>query len=294
MLSCILGGRGSGKTTVLIKLLRMYVQSRSYDKIFWISPTGRRESKVQDFITDAEKAGITVELWDDYSDMEFTKAMDWMRKEIDEYKRYMHHVEVWKRFTKTQDPKKLSTEDLMALEEMGFQAPTTTYKHGYPSFGVVMDDMAGRKTVFTQHAKGVFSNFAILHRHLSCSVFILMQVHSGGIPRQLRANLSLWILFGCKSATLKKLVAEEVSFKIEPDLLERIWNYCTRDGPHSFLMLDYDEPDANKMFRKGFDKRVVLTSKDFLAYKNDDDANGSGEQAVDPGDASRLPKTKAV
>jgi hypothetical protein len=233
-------------------MLKMYVAARSYDKIFWISPTAKREDKMTGFVDYCRRRDVEVKIFDTYSDAEFRELQDWMGGEIDEYKKYMKNLQVWNRFVRTRSTDSLSFDDLIALDQMDWKRPTSSYKH-YPSFCLVLDDCAGKRDIFASNCKNVMSNFLILHRHLSCSVLTLMQIVGNGIPRQIRSNISMWMLFACKSATLKKAVSEELAFKLDADTLMKAWDYCTQSGNgHDFVMLDYDEPDRGRMIRKNF------------------------------------------
>jgi hypothetical protein len=89
-------------------------------------------------------------------------------------------------------------------------------------------------------------------------MLFLMQIVANRIPRQLRSNISLWMLFPTKSATLKKQVAEEIAYKLEPETLINAWDLATKDDPHSFLYCDYDATDMSKMFRRNFDQGIAF------------------------------------
>jgi hypothetical protein len=257
-LAAVIGSRNSGKTTAALKFLKAYILTKSYDRIIWFSPTASREEKIKDFVKFAEKHNVPMEIHDEYSDALFNEKVEWMRAQIDEYKRYEKKLQVWERFVKCGSTDELSLSDLIDLEAMGWEKPHTEYKHGYPSFFIGIDDNAGRKDVFNPACKGPMANFAILHRHLSCSVMFLMQIVANGLARQLRSNISFWALFPTKSATLKKAVAEEIAFKVEPDTLIKAWDLATKDSPHDFLYCDYDSPTIEGMFRKNFDKAIVF------------------------------------
>jgi adenylate kinase family enzyme len=257
-LAAVIGSRNSGKTTAALKFLKAYVLTKSYDRVIWFSPTASREEKTKDFQEYCEKHGVAMEVHDNYSDAIMAEKVDWIRGEIDAYKRYLHQLEVWKRFLRTRNVDKLSFDDLQELEAMGWEEPTTEYKHGYPSFCIGVDDCACRRDVFNASCKGVMANFAILHRHCSCSMLFLMQIVANGIPRGVRGNISLWMLFPTKSATLKKAVAEEIAFKIEPEMLIQAWDLATKENPHDFLYCDYDSPTLDGMFRRGFTHKIVM------------------------------------
>ena len=255
MLCAVVGSRNSGKTTTALRMLKMYVKSKSYDKIFWWSPTAAREAKVQAFIEDC-KGKCEVEIIDHFTETDFQERLDWFKSEIDEYRRYKKQMEAWKRYIKHKNADDLSLDDLMLLEEIDFEKPSTEYKNGFPSWALIWDDEIGNKTIFSPTCKGATSKFWILHRHLSCSVFILSQVVANGIPRQIRGNISLWILFSCKSDNLRKDVANELAFKVTPEQLLEIWELATKK-PHDFLMCDYDCPQEEHMFRRNFTDLIL-------------------------------------
>lgn len=256
MLCAVVGSRNSGKTTTVLRLLKMYIKSKSYDKIFWWSPTAKREQKFKTFMSECEKQGVDIEVKERFDEREFLELQEWIRGEIDEYRNYKKKLEVWNKFVKVKDTNELTLDELASLEEMEWDKPKTDYKNGFPSFALCYDDMIGDKSVFSPNCKGTTSQFWILHRHLSCSVFILSQIVANGIPRQIRGNISLWILFSCKSDKLKKEVSEELAFKVSPEKMLEMWEYATQDR-HDFLMCDYDCPDEKCMFRMNFDKLLV-------------------------------------
>lgn len=256
-LCSILGSRGAGKTTTLIRMLRMYVDYSSYDEIYIVSPTAKRDTKVKEFVEYAEKKGVKVTLKEEYSEPEFKQYLEHMKTEVDEYRKYLKDLEVWKRFKAVRNVDDLSLDDLIALDAMGWSEPETEYKHGFPSFAVVFDDCLGQKSIMTPSCKGTVASYAISHRHYSSSLFFLVQAHATGLPRGLRANISLYILLASKSPTLKKSISEEIAWRVDPDVFLRMWEYATEDSPYSFLMCEYDSKDVNKMFRKNFDKYIV-------------------------------------
>ena len=260
MLCAVVGSRNSGKTTTALKMLKMYVKHKTYDKIFWWSPTAKREAKIQAFMKECE-GKCEIEIKDTFNEVEFIQLQDWFRAEIDEYRYYKKKLEVWNKFRKVKSADDMSMEELVMLDEMEWEKPKTEYKNGFPSWALIWDDEIGNKSVFSPTCKGTTSKFWILHRHLSCSVFILSQIVANGIPRQIRGNISLWILFSCKSDKLKKEVAEELAFKVPPEKMLEMWEFATKDR-HDFLMCDYDCPDEEYMFRRNF--------TDVICWKNCD------------------------
>lgn len=101
-------------------------------------------------------------------------------------------------------------------------------------------------------------SFAILHRHLLCSVVFICQHFHSAINKQLQNNLSLLILFGNKSKEIKKKIAKEFDRVVEPDKFIELWDEAIEDAPWNFLMCDCDQKNPNKKFRKDFDEFFIL------------------------------------
>lgn len=265
-LAVLYGAMGSGKSVRLYDILDMYDATKSYDRVIWYSPTMCRDVNGMDYMQRHHNFEL---VYHEKFDMgEFQGHLDNMKADIDNYREYKRHMKIWEKLVKNDyDVDNLTFDELLTLEELNWEKPTTDFKNGFPSFAVIWDDCITDK-VFSQNIKNPVSKFLTTHRQHSCCVFITSQVHQQGVPRQIRGVVSIWILFRCKSKELQEQVAKELSFKCPPDVLMKVWDLATKDSPHDFIFIDYKENDLNNMFRKNFTHKICLDDITFENKKN--------------------------
>jgi hypothetical protein len=269
LLNATIGARGTGKTSAVLKMLKAYVDCHSYDRLYWWSPTAKREQKFRDFQSYCEKKGVEIVVFDTFSNQDLADTIEHLRAEIDRYKEYLTKLEIWNKFVRVKTVDAMTLDELMELDQMGWQKPTTEYKYGWPSHAAVFDDCGGQSQVYRADCKGIVASTALLHRHVGLSMFFLIQIVANGVPRGIRSNISCWQLFPCRSKKLQAAVAEELAFKVSPETLMAVWDFATKDNPHDFLFADYDSPVPD--FRRNFTHRIILD-------KNVDDDNKTDEQ----------------
>jgi hypothetical protein len=251
------GSMGSGKTVALLKMLKMYDKTRSYDRIIWFSPTLGREPKGKAFIEGKKNCELVYH--EKFSDSVFHEETERMKADIEGYREYLRRLKLWERWVKYDyNIDKLEYDEIWELDQMGWEKPKTNFKWGFPSFALILDDCIFEEGVFSANCKNNTAQFFICSRHYSCCVFITSQVHANGVPRQIRGVISLWILFRCKSKELQESVAKELSFKVPPQTLLDVWDFATKNSPHDFLFINYKENDLNNMFRVGFTDQIIL------------------------------------
>lgn len=252
----IVGTRGTGKTTVAVNLTKTYFEHHSMDKLYLISPTANQEKKFKILPTPRI-------VYEEYTDSNFKSIVDDIVKDLQEYEEYKRNLEIWNEFqndyvhgVRTENDMPLGM--FLALEHMGWERPTTPWKYGPPVSLIIMDDCAGTR-LYRPDGRGVVNNFAFRHRHYLTNLIFISQTHTGGgVPRAVRANVSFLILFRCKDIKIQKLVAEECSGSVKPEVFIRLWNHATEVNQHDFFAIDFDEPDDKKRFRKNFD--ILLTT----------------------------------
>lgn len=257
-LAVLYGSMGSGKSVALYNMIDMYDETKSFDRIIWVSPTMRRDVNGMEYLNN-KKHNFELRYYEHFNLGEFKEELEGMKKDIDEYREYLHRMEIWKKFVSNgYDVDKMSLSDLIVLYDLDFEPPTTEFKNGFPCFAVVFDDVICEKGIFSQNIKNPVAKFFTTHRQHSCSIFMTSQVHQQGIPRQIRGVVSIWILFRCKSKELQESVAKELSFKCDKETLMKVWDFVTTSDPHDFLFVDYKQNDLNQMFRKNFNNLVQL------------------------------------
>lgn len=257
LLSCVIGGRGTGKSTFALRLIKLYDKHKSFDRIILFSTTAHKEQKMKDFLNSKTNAELTH--YKTFSVGDLRNEMDKMEADIEAYREYKRRLEVWKKFVAHDyNVDFMQFDEICMLDEMGMEAPKSPNKSGlFPCHLLVFDDMVGTK-VFNANMSGLGNNLLISHRHYSCSVMILSQTFTNFVPKQIRSNnIGLWVLFGTKCEKTMKDIADDVASKVSPEHFIEAWKLAT-SKPYTPLLCDYDALEDNKRFRIGLDKLLIM------------------------------------
>ena len=261
ILSAVIGGRGSGKTTFALKLIKLYDKHKSFDRIVIFSTTAHKEPKMLNFINSKTFAEITH--YKGFSNTDLQHEMERMENDIKQYRLYKRQLDIWNKYIQCgHNIDYLTLDEIWELDMMDWNRPEPPNKSGmFPSHLILMDDLVGAR-VFNANMSGLGNNLLISHRHYSCSVFILSQTFTSFIPKQIRANnIGLWILAGCKCDKTMKEIADDVASKVKPDEFVKAWKYAT-SKPYNFLVCDYDAHEDERRFRINLDKLLILNEED--------------------------------
>ena len=257
----IIGSRGASKTTRMLEMVLMYDKTETFDHTIMFSPTFSKDPKYQ-YLVDHLKGDI--ETYDDFSGALFQEIKEKVEKRLEEYKRYEEYKKVYERFMKyRRSIMKFPQVDLLLLLEHNFEEPFTEYKNGAPHTLMIFDDLNYCKELYSNSSSGKhdIKRTMILHRHIKTSMLFLCQTYRNGVPKSIRNNLSLLILFKNKSPEMRKEISMELSSHIEPEKFVEMWNDATSQ-PYAFFMIDYDSKDPNRRFRKNWDTMYVVEEKD--------------------------------
>lgn len=255
----IFGSRGAGKTTAMINLIRAYQRpgvQPAWDHIIIFSPTAQKDPKYKALEEQLSTKDTKVDLIEDFTLIKFQELLKYMDDETKSYETKKLAVEAYRKWKdKNMDINKLKEEELLALYAYDFEPEgkvKNMYKHGRPSFCMVFDDLIGEKLVYSTHGTNLVSKFALRHRHYNCTMVFLSQSWGNGIPRQIRHNLSLAVLFRVNSGMLKKEVAAEMSSFISEEEFIQLWDEATAEH-HNYFMIDFAAQPELK-FRKNLDE----------------------------------------
>ena len=256
-LAAIVGSRGSGKTTALVRMLKAYFRAHSFDKMVLFCPTLRADPKYKALIQSAKKHAVRVDTHESFDEGLFQGVVESIEADIEEEKAERDYAEVYARCVLKRG--ECSAEDLMLLEKHDYEEPTKPPKwlRGTPTTLLVFDDLVGNRDLYRSDAKGAVASFAIRHRHHHTSMVFLTQTFHNGVPRQLRSNLSLLILFANKNDSIRKQIAAEFSSFVPQQRFLDMWETATQTAAHHFLMCDFDAADPRLRFRKNFDQIFV-------------------------------------
>lgn len=250
-LAVVAGSRGMGKTNSLINLVLHAEAIGFWDKVYLFSPTMKNDPK-NDLL---RNRSFEFHAYDYYSDALFKEVDASIRDDIAEYKRYEVEKKVYDKWmkhgAKGMDPDELRILDSMLFDDETIREPVSRFK-AMPTTLLIMDDLVSNTQLYRPQCRGPFYAFAIAHRHFCTSIIFSVQTWKGAVPRGLRANLSLLMLFRAKRSIMK-LVSDEVCTTMEEDDFYRLWDDACKE-PHDLLMVDFDQPEWKGRYRRNFDE----------------------------------------
>lgn len=271
----IFGGRGAGKTTALIKLIRWYQDPRykAFDRIIVFSPTHVEDPKWK-ALADEDLSGASLELHADYTEADMNRIKT---EQADALARFDRHKEAIKAYIKY-DRKKGNTEGLtenevLLLHEYDFSDPRTNtdqFQNGVPSAMVVFDDQLGNNLVYKPNCNNEVGRTTFRHRHSNISMVFLNQAYKNGLPKGLRDNVNVMILFANKSEGEKRAVAEELATYVSIDDLVTMWEFATEQEDHGFFMIQFDPKKPEWRFRRNFNQ-LIMPSRKMISSRDKDD-----------------------
>ncbi len=259
--------RGSGKTNMLVNLIKKYDKAKSFDHIVIYSPTVQNEPKYRLLAESLKHAQI--DLKENFNHDDFAELRLKIDLRIEQYKRYEQDMKLYKSFKNyTGDYDNFADDDLLRLADMRFEKPQTPYKYGHPTTLILFDDLMGNRDLYgTQGAKAAQMNsFFILHRHKLCSVIFSCQSFKGNsVPKCIRQNISCMALWRNKSPEIQKEIAKECCSVVDPNEFINMWNHATRNNKYDFLMVDYEQDEPYNI-RKNLN--TVLTRQPIRGMSN--------------------------
>jgi hypothetical protein len=241
------GSRGSGKTNAMLRLVELYDSAKSFDKVILVSPTFQNDPKYREL----EKGSYRFEVYEEYSEALMLDIIASIKKDIDDYKDGLEYQKAYDLLKKWKKPLGMfPLEMLLTLEKHDYAPPHEVLEWDHmPTTLLLFDDLM-YSSLYT-NTRSVSNNFAIKHRHHATSILFLTQSWKGGVPRALRANLSLIILFSTRDKTVIEDIAKEVSAYVSPEKFEQLFLHATEER-FQFLMINNDTSDPSKRFRKNF------------------------------------------
>ena len=152
------------------------------------------------------------------------------KKEIKEYHK---KLKIYEQFLK--DPKKLSPQESFELEMNGFEEPEKPRFTTVPINFLILDDCLGSEAF--RVGRSPFTQFCLSNRHYQTNVLILTQ-NLKGIPKSLRINCSLFVMFKFHNSKILEDLYEEVENVLTQQQFTAIYKYAT-DQPHGCLLIDF-------------------------------------------------------
>lgn len=282
----LFGERGAGKTTAMMQMLRWYDHYKAFDHITIYSPTYEKDPKWEALL-DHGKLNAKIEMVQKFTYEHFENRLREMDSALNDYTEWLQALKAWKKFKKHHFKEDaLTEEELLRLWTYDFQDPAESlaaqdrYKNGRPSFLMVFDDHSGNKDIYRQDCRGPVGMFVLRHRHYSCSIMFLSQSYRNGVPTNMRINLSMLIMFSCKSDKIRFMISEEMCSFVTPEQFVDMWKYATEGEEHGFFLVQYDMKKPEWRFRKNFHELIIPTQQNGedsrqVKYKDEDFASSS-------------------
>ena len=248
-LSLWVGGRSSGKSFSIAKLIKMYQESGIRDsktrenlpqRVIIISPTydanpvfhglGIDPADVHEQYSESLLEGII-------SDIKATKeaALEWQEM-----------IALWREYVK--HPERIGFKEAMFLEQTAPKLDDPPKFTAPPVNHLILDDLVG---VAYKQGRSAVTYAALRNRHLMTFLYVATQSLKQ-IPKGLRNNVSLFCIFKYAS---RKVILDDMYAEVSGQLTEQqfidLYDHAT-EAPHSFLYIDWSAPTKDKRFKKSF------------------------------------------
>ena len=252
-----IGRRGQGKTQYVTSFLE---KLECVDRLFLISPSARSNKQLVDRLKNMLSEEDIYHNVDDVGILDdIVKKVEQERDDLEEYwekkKRYDRLMKV----IDSQNPLfHLSDDDLLSAYEGGrFQPPKHRWGGRIPMLVAFFDDVVSTPITLGKGARQM-TKLALTHRHLgqfekggAVGLSMIWAAQSyrtaqGGIPKAIRNNLTLILIFKTKSERELVEIAEEAAGQVDRETFFRIYKAAIRE-PHDALLIDLN-PKKEHMY----------------------------------------------
>lgn len=254
-LALIYGSKGSGKTNLLINMIKEYDRFKFFQKVIVFSPTFHNDPKYDEI----KKGSYELQIYPQYTNEIFKEVVDEIRKDLDEWEEYKRLYALWQKSKKVKSIDQFTDDELLDLHMIDFEPPPKTRFDKEPYTFILFDDQVGNRDLFGS-TKNFFAQFAILHRHLRCACAFGIQIYRNGMPKQLRNNVDWWVLSSSKSLETMESVASELDSYASKDDIAKMWELAT-EQPYSFFCINLMVPKQYR-FTRNFDEPIVKNLAD--------------------------------
>ena len=241
----ISGKTGSGKSTALIRMLKVYCDSGVFQKVILISPTAAYDAKY--------KMLPLTDVYEDYSDGLINDIMEEQKQDMDDYRQTEEDLKLYDKFMRK---RQLTKKELLRLYTMlnplteEFEKPVQQFDK-VPYTAVILDDLGG--TPAFKNGNNALNSIVCKSRHYLTNFFVCVQ-HPYQCPRALRSQCSHVMLFATKDKKLLEELAKENCSHLTPEEFIQLFQHATGE-PHSFMLCDFKRDEV----RKNFDEILKIT-----------------------------------
>jgi len=247
-----IASRGSGKSYSICSLIQHMGDSGFYNRYVSVSPTRESDLKQADTFEQMEEKGYCVELYDELTNEVMDDIQERSKEYIEMWYEYDNKIKIWNKL-KEKGIEKLSDDELAdlfdaVLDEEDFEEMNIDFESIFgvypkwlrrdqpPCSLVFLDDVYSSK-VMSQMRGSSLVKFVVNGRHMLSSLIIASQSLST-IPRSIRANTSIWMVWSTKARKDLQLLLEEVINAVKSE--EHFYNLMAEveREPYGFAYLD--------------------------------------------------------
>tara|TARA_R110000824_G_scaffold209019_3_gene394849 strand:+ start:597 stop:1538 length:942 start_codon:yes stop_codon:yes gene_type:complete len=250
-LHCLCGAFGvvrSGKSNALVNLIKAYSECGGLNMLFCISPTYDSNTSLQTL--PFEKEGVFTDSHNSVQALD--KIIGIIQRRNLEYKEEKIYKAAYKAWRKDI----ADVKQFAILNRQHFRPPLDIK---WPQPGIFIDDMTHTE-LMANTINNKLSHLSLHHRHLDgvgVSIFQAFQTFKSGMPRVVRANLGLIMLFPtCNMREIEEIYCE-VSNNITFTTFKRLLFEATK-RPHDFLLINKLADDPCKQFGINFDRVFII------------------------------------
>jgi hypothetical protein len=256
------GKRGGGKSIAIVSYVKQLMDLNLINRVILISPTYWSNKSIFEPLDINEETDIIEPSKDAVKQL--IKLVEADKLEYDEYLKQKKLYKIYKKTMNSNTPLHLiEPEIMMKFLDLGFfdGPPKSKYPEGVgPRIFVIIDDAMGTELMNT---KSGLMNLCIKHRHiangLGISLALLVQSYCSvsGIPRPIRENATILVLFKCKDENQIEKIHQEIGTDIELDKFDKLFTYAT-DKPYGFLVVDFNSKSPEQTFRSGWSEYITI------------------------------------
>ena len=264
--ACI-GKRGSGKLVASVNLLE---KLEVVDRLFYVSPSAKSNSAG---LARLSKMLSPEDMYSDVNDVsiltDIVKKIEAERDDLEEYRKKLKlYNEAIKRINSHESLYGIPMEMMIAYGE---GRPKHRWGGRPPCIVLYFDDILGSQLMIGKGAREI-ARICLYHRHLggftdpkehgAIGASLLFNAQAwktsvGGLPKALRNNLTLMILFKTKSEKELQEIAEEVSGEVSERVFYSVYDQAMQE-PHDFLLIDlHKKPNHPSSFRRNLNEFIV-------------------------------------
>ena len=261
----VIAPKGSGKTTTIINLLRLY--KGYFHKIIIMSPTIGCDNKwlwvkKQELLTrNTELEGVLAKLKQkeqfDNHIVRKPRGASALQKILDERPVFSPRIPE-EYFIEEFEDRTVEMELQKNFDMINFFSDNSQPKTLADRMLVICDDQVGADLLRGERLKD-FVGINTRHRHYSASIMVVTQGYKE-IPKTIRTGWTALLIYEIGNEKEVEAIFEEFAVALPKKLWWEVYRYCVKD-PYAFMYINMFKPKGERI-RKNFDELITVAYED--------------------------------